>query len=90
MTQIQKYADFLNGKTASHEGGTVWKMDLKETVAELFSLGLLNGMFYQSQEDVMKDAAEVFTKALVQCPEFATKAAVYGHTRNSLKLVPLI
>ena len=37
MTQIQKYADFLNGKTASHEGGTVWKMDLKETVAELFS-----------------------------------------------------
>jgi 60 kDa SS-A/Ro ribonucleoprotein len=90
MTQIQNYADFLNGKTATFEGGVAWKMDFKETVAEFFSLGLLNGMFYQSQEEVLRDAAEIFTKALAECPEFATKAAVYGRTKNALKLAPLI
>jgi 60 kDa SS-A/Ro ribonucleoprotein len=90
MTQIQNYADFLGGKTLTYEGGVAWKMGLKETVAEFFSLGLLNGMYYQSQEEVMKDASELFAKALAECPEFATKAALYGHTKNSLKLVPLL
>jgi 60 kDa SS-A/Ro ribonucleoprotein len=90
MTQIQNYADFLNGKTATYEGGVAWKMGLKETVAEFFSLGLLNGMYYQSQEEVLKDAADIFTRALAECPEFATKAAVYGHTKISLKLVTLL
>jgi 60 kDa SS-A/Ro ribonucleoprotein len=90
MTQIQTYADFLNGKTATYEGGVAWKMSLKETVAEFFSLGLLNGMFYQSQEEVLRDAAELFSRALIECPEFATKAAVYGHEKNSLKLAPLL
>jgi 60 kDa SS-A/Ro ribonucleoprotein len=90
MTQIQTYADFLNGKTTSFEGGVVWKMSIKETVAEFFSLGLLNGMFYQSQEEVIRDAAEIFSKALTECPEFATRAAIYGHERNSLRLVPLL
>jgi 60 kDa SS-A/Ro ribonucleoprotein len=90
MTQVQVYADFLNGKTATYEGGAAWKMSLKETVAEFFSLGLLNGMFYQSREEVMRDAAEIFSQALSECPEFASKAAVYGHERNSLKLIPLI
>jgi 60 kDa SS-A/Ro ribonucleoprotein len=90
MTQVQAYADFLNGKTTTYEGGVAWKMSLKETVAEFFSLGLLNGMYYQSREEVMRDAAEIFSKALSECPEFAAKAAVYGHERNSLKLIPLI
>jgi 60 kDa SS-A/Ro ribonucleoprotein len=84
------YADFLNGKTATYEGGAAWKMSLKEAIAEFFSLGLLNGMFYQSREEVMRDGMEIFSRALTECPEFATKAAVYGHERNSLKLIPLI
>jgi 60 kDa SS-A/Ro ribonucleoprotein len=47
-------------------------------------------MFYQSQEEVMRNATGVFEKALAECPEFAAKCAVYGHEVNSLKLVPVI
>jgi 60 kDa SS-A/Ro ribonucleoprotein len=90
MSQLQEYADFLNGKTVTYEGGAAWKMSLEERVAEFFSLGLLNGMYYQSQEEALQDAAGLFAEALSDCPEFATKAALYGHEVNSLKLAPLL
>ncbi|GHU47897.1 ribonucleoprotein [Spirochaetia bacterium] len=90
MAQIQDFADHLTGKTKTYEGGVGYKTNLRETIAEFFSLGLLNGMFYQTQEQVMEGAVEIFQKALAECPEFAAKAAIYGHTVNSLKLVPTI
>lgn len=72
------------------EGGVTYALSLKETVAEFFSLGLLNGTFYQSEEEVLRNARHIFERALVECPEFATKAAIYGNNVNSLKLVPMI
>ncbi|GHU24821.1 hypothetical protein FACS1894172_08710 [Spirochaetia bacterium] len=90
MARIKEWVDHLTGKTTTYEGGTGYKISFPETVAEFFSLGLLNGMFYQTQEEVMQSATEIFTRALSECPEFATKAAIYGHTKNSLKLVPVI
>ncbi|MDF2879597.1 MAG: hypothetical protein K0R54_154 [Clostridiaceae bacterium] len=65
-------------------------LDFKETLAEFFSLGLLNGNFYQNQEEVLKDANDIFQRALAECPEFATKCAIFGHKQNSLRLVPTV
>jgi 60 kDa SS-A/Ro ribonucleoprotein len=90
MARIQDFIDHLKGKTTTFEGGVAYKMSFRETLAEFFSLGLLNGTFYQTREAVMNDAVELFTQALAECPEFAAKAAVYGHKTNSLKLVPVI
>lgn len=82
---------YRNGvQTKTHEGGIAYKMSFKEQLAEFFSLGLLNGNFYQTQEEVLRNAKSLFEKALEECPEFATKAAVYGNNVNSLKLVPTI
>ncbi len=90
MNNMKKFFNHLNGKTITYEGGTGYAMSFKESLAEFFSLGLLNGKFYQTQEEVLEDASLTFEQALKECPEFATKAAIYGATVNSLKLVPTI
>ncbi len=90
MSNMKKFIDHLSGKTTTYEGGVGYAMSFKESIAEFFSLGLLNGKFYQSQEEVLEDAGSMFERALLECPEFATKAAIYGSTVNSLKLVPTI
>lgn len=77
-------------QTRTYEGGVAYKLPFKEQLAEFFSLGLLNGNFYQTQEAVFRNAKSLFEKALQECPEFATKAAIYGNNVNSLKLVPTI
>ena len=87
---IKKVQSMTNGETTTYEGGKSYVRPFKETVAEFFSLGLLNGNFYESEKQVLQNAKHIFEKALVECPEFATKAAIYGNNENSLKLVPMI
>jgi len=87
---IKDVIDHFDGKTTTYEGGVGYHTTFKETLAEFFSLGLLNGKFYQSQEEVLSDAVEIYQKALSECPEFASKCAVYGAEKNSLKLVPVL
>ena len=79
-----------SGIKRNYEGGIGYEMTLKEKITEFFSLGLLNGTFYQDEVDVLNDARELFEEALDNCSEFATKAAIYGNNVNSLKLVPTI
>lgn len=90
MNNISKVQTMANGIKFNYEGGVGYKTNLKETLLEFFSLGLLNGNFYQTQEEVLKNAKELFETALKECPEFATKCAVYGNNVNSLKLVPTV
>jgi 60 kDa SS-A/Ro ribonucleoprotein len=72
------------------EGGKAYELSFKETVAEMFSLGLVKGNFYQKDEEIIKSTMDIMKKALAECPEWATKAAIYGQEFNSLKLVPTI
>lgn len=90
MVARNKVQKMTNGRTKTHEGGVAYQLTFKEQVVEFFSLGLLNGNYYQTQEDVLKNGKNLFERALRECPEFATKAAVYGNNVNSLKLVPTI
>ncbi len=78
-----------NGK-ATHEGGKAYELTFKESVAELFSLGLIKGNFYKDDLEVIENTKEIMLKAFAECPEWATKCAVYGQEFNSLKLVPTI
>ncbi|MFF2531616.1 RNA-binding protein [Brevibacillus sp. NPDC058079] len=90
MVAINKVQEMTGMKTTTHEGGVAYLLSFKEQLVEFFSLGLLNGNFYQTQAEVLKNGKSLFEKALRECPEFATKAAVYGNNINSLKLVPTI
>lgn len=90
MKNLSKSFELESSANTNYEGGKSYKMSLEESIAEFFSLGLLNGNFYQSQSQVIKNAGELFRDALKHCPEFATKAAIYGNNVNSLKLVPTI
>lgn len=85
-----KINKMVGDETTTYEGGKAYKLSFKEEVAEFFSLGLLRGTFYQTEDEVLKNARHIFEKALVECPEFATKAAIYGNNVNSLKLVPMV
>jgi len=87
---IKDVIDHFDGKTTTYEGGVGYHTTFKETLAEFFSLGLLNGKFYQSKEEVLSEAVEIYQKALTECPEFASKCAIYGAEKNSLKLVPVL
>jgi hypothetical protein len=89
-TKINTVIGMTSTHKTTYEGGKGYEPTFKETLAEFFSLGLLNGNFYQSQEEVLKHGKFVFERALMECPEFATKAAIYGNNVNSLKLVPTI
>lgn len=90
VVAINKIQQMTGVKGTTHEGGVAYKPSFKEELVEFFSLGLLNGNFYQTQEEVLKNAKTLFERALSECPEFATKAAIYGNNVNSLKLVPTI
>jgi 60 kDa SS-A/Ro ribonucleoprotein len=74
----------------THEGGRAYSLSFNESVAELFSLGLVKGNFYQDDLQVIESTKEIMEKAFVECPEWATKCAIYGTSFNSLKLVPTI
>lgn len=89
-TKINSVIQMTSNKKTTFEGGVGYEPTFKDTLVEFFSLGLLNGNFYQSQEEVLKHAKGIFERALKECPEFATKAAIYGNNVNSLKLVPTI
>lgn len=90
MKNYEKVNQMNSNRIRNYEGGVGYEMSFEETLAEFFSLGLLNGNFYQSQEEVLKNAKELFERAVEECPEFATKCAIYGNNVNSLKLVPTI
>ena len=89
-SNIKKVQSLTNKETTTHEGGKAYELSLKEEIATFFSLGLLRGTFYQTEEEILKNGRELFERALKECPEFATKAAIYGNNENSLKLVPMI
>ena len=90
MSKVNKVKKMTGNLIETNEGGVAYANTFKETLAEFFSLGLLNGNFYQSQQEVLKNAKHIFEKALAECPEFATKCAIYGNNVNSLKLVPTV
>lgn len=87
---INKINKMTGEITTTNEGGMAYALSFKEEIVEFFCLGLLRGTFYQTEEEVLKNGKELFERALKECPEFATKAAVYGNNVNSLKLVPMI
>ncbi|MFE8095737.1 RNA-binding protein, partial [Bacillus toyonensis] len=90
MNTIDKVKAMNPDMMLTKEGALAYKNSFKERLVELFTLGLLNGTFYTKQEDVLKNAGELFQRALKEEPEFATKCAIYGAVEGKLKLVPTI
>lgn len=90
MRNYEKVSRMNSGIKTNYEGGIGYQMNLEERLAEFFSLGLLNGNFYQSEEDVLNHSRNLFEEALEKCPVYATQCAIYGNNINSLKLIPMV
>ena len=58
MSNLEKVQNMTNGRKVNFEGGVGYELDFKEKLIEFFSLGLLNGNFYQTQEEVLKNAPD--------------------------------
>ncbi|HEX9061800.1 MAG TPA: hypothetical protein VF941_16600 [Clostridia bacterium] len=54
-------------KKVTYEGGKAYELSFRETIAEMFSLGLVKGNFYQSDLDVIENTREVMKKAREEC-----------------------
>lgn len=74
----------------SFEGGTVYNMEDKEAIVNMLCLGLIQGNFYQSEEDVISNADSLYKKAISTQPEFLAKAAVYARNSVGMKLQPVL
>lgn len=77
-------------KTTTHQGGNAYTLDLEEKLCSVFTLGLIQGNFFQGQEEVIKATREVFEKALKDMPYIATQYAVYAAEELGMKLAPTI
>lgn len=80
----------FKGLKCFYEGGRGYGLILEEKVAELFSLGLINGNFYQSDIEVIQNTEKIMKEALKNCPLWATKCAIFGSEFNCLKLIPTL
>lgn len=74
----------------TYEGGKAYYLSLNEQLCNVFTLSLLNGSFYVSQEQMVKDAKDLFTVAMQTCPETATKYALYAAEVLGMKLMPVV
>ena len=72
------------------EGGTVYNMELKESIVNMLCLGLIQGNFYQDEKEVIQRTKDVYTQAIAKCPEFLAKAAIYARNTVGMKLQPNI
>lgn len=72
------------------QGGTLYNMELKESVVNMLCLGLIQGNFYQDENEVIKRTKDVYTNALKKFPDFLAKAAVYARNTVGMKLQPNI
>lgn len=82
--------NILNVPVTTFEGGKAYNMDLEEKLCSAFTMGLIQGNFYTSQEEVIKNCRDLFTEALDKAPELATKYAVYGAETLGMKLFPTL
>ena len=77
-------------ETTTFEGGKAYALNLEEKLCNAFTLGMIQGNFYTSQEDVIKNCRELFSEALAKAPELATKYAVYSAENLGMKLFPTL
>jgi len=73
-----------------YQGGTVYDMNLKESIVNMLCLGLVQNNFYQDEKEVMAKTASIYKEAVQKCPEFLAKAAVYARNVVGMKLQPNI
>lgn len=78
--------------TKTHEGGKAYTLLDEEAIATSFTLGILGGNFYQSEEEMVKVLTEPLLKAAEdpELREFATKAAVYAAEEGGMKFMPVL
>jgi hypothetical protein len=74
----------------THEGGHAYALNLEEKLCNAFTMGLIDGNFYTSQEEVIKAARDLFSVALKENPRLATQYALYGAEELGMKLMPTI
>lgn len=77
-------------RTMTHEGGKAYELTPQEQVLRLFTIGQINGSFYEDTDQVIQAADATLRMALRDMPEFASRAAVYAAEQFGMKALPVL
>ena len=90
MNTIKNISNVLTEEKTTHQGGYAYKTTFEDDLCTLFTIGSLHGRFYEDATTAIKDMDNTFKKALNECPELATKYAVYSAETLRMKLIPTL
>jgi 60 kDa SS-A/Ro ribonucleoprotein len=76
--------------TTNPQGGVAYTLTYEEELCNAFTLGLLRGTFYYTQEEMIIHTRDLFEKAINDNPVIATKYAIYAAETLGMKLMPVI
>ena len=74
----------------TYEKGKAYVTTLEDNLCTIFTLGSFQNRFYETAEEAIKDIDNILRKALQECPELATKYAVYSAETLRMKLMPTL
>lgn len=79
---------FINkNKKTTHQGGKAYEPTLLEKLYRFFTTGLIQGRYYQSEEEVIRETTQMLSEGKLLHPEEMARMAAYG--RNvGMKLAP--
>lgn len=74
----------------TYENGKAYASSIEDDLCTIFTLGGLNGSFYESASVAIDKTQIILQYALAKCPELATKYAIYAAETLRMKLMPTI
>ncbi|MCX7748138.1 MAG: hypothetical protein N2645_14820 [Clostridia bacterium] len=85
------FTDFFKpDEVFNFEWSEVFEINFKETVTEMFCLGLINGNYFGEQEEIVRATRSIMERALKECPKWTTQCAIYGQENNNIKIIPIL
>lgn len=89
MTTHEVFSKFTQ-KIATYENGKAYSTTIDDDLCTIFTLGGLNGEFYEDAQTAINKIDMILKYALQFCPELATKYAIYSAETLRMKLMPTI
>lgn len=79
-----------NAEAKNLTGHPAWSTPLEERTIQLLSTGTLDNTFYQTKEELSKEASDVFGAILAKDPVFLAKAIVHARNVGCIRLMPIV
>lgn len=80
----------INNEVSTYENGKAYQTTMNDDLCTIFTLGCFNGEFYEDPQTAVLKTDSILQQALQDCPEKATKYAVYAAETLRMKLMPTV